>query len=106
MKQTKEQVYHEFIKDIESITKSIESNTAYLGQYIKLQEFYKIVGIDDDELKNLLDISGFESLTDYYNRKNSFITNDSTKIDYFIATLKGINKSIKKKLLSDLQQSE
>lgn len=104
MKRTKEETYQEFMSDIRSIEKDIELDRAIKSQYIKLAEFYAMVGLDKDELSELLETSGFKDFIDYFNNKE-FKQNESQKITSFISTIKGINNAIDKRLKADLQEN-
>ncbi len=104
MKDTKEQAYKEFIADLRNIENNILS-TVDKNQYIKLGEFYNMVGIDDSELSELLKSSGFNTLMEFFNSKEQLKQEDSARINFFISTIKGINNAIERRLLSELQQN-
>ena len=105
MKDTKEHVYREFINDLRNIESNL-INTSDKSQYIKLEEFYRMVGIDKDELSELLKSSGFNSLMDFFNVKEQLKQEDSAKINFFISTIKGINNAVEKRLVYDLEQNQ
>lgn len=101
---TKQEAYKEFIVDLRNI-EEILINTQDKSQYIKLAEYYNMVGINEDELSNLLKSSGFNTLLEFFNIKEQLRREDSPRLNFFLSTIKGINNAVEKKLLSDLQQN-
>lgn len=91
--QTKYNVVLEFINDLTNVVDKVNDNTANDGDYLKLKEYFTMVGIKDKTVENVYLDCGFNDSKDFRKQRN-FELQQTGNISCTISKINGMKEGV------------
>ena len=92
--QTKYDILVEFIKDLNSVVSKINSNTANNADYIKLKEYFLMVGIKESTVDKIYTDCGFDDHKDFFKQRQLSRNFQHGNVSCSISKLNGLKEAV------------
>jgi len=92
--QTKYSIVSEFINDIIKVVDKVNANTANDGDYIKLKEYFTMVGIKGETVDNVYLDCGFNDFKDFRKQRNFSKKQQTGNISRTISKINGMKEGV------------
>lgn len=92
--QTKYEVLLEFIDDLTEVLEKVNANSAKKGDYIKLKEYFTMVGLKESTVDSVYLNCGFNDHTDFLQQRQLSERNQMGNVSCTISKINGLKEAV------------
>ncbi len=93
-KQVKYDTLLEFIQDLTNVVDKVNNNSANLGDYIKLKEYFLMVGIKENTIDGIYSDCGFVDVADFFKQRQLSRNHQSGNVSCSASKIDGLKEAV------------